>query len=97
MVRSLRTMLCQGDKGIHEVIIMKIERSAISPQELARMKEEYNLEEVQQQKYLAGYEAGKLEEKRQFAKNLLDVLDIETIALKSGLSVEAIQRLKDEQ
>jgi predicted transposase/invertase (TIGR01784 family) len=73
-----------------------IERSAISPQELARMKEEYNQEEAQEQKYLAGREVGRKEEKRQFAKNLLDVLDIETIALKSGLSVEDVQQLKEE-
>jgi hypothetical protein len=37
-----------------------IERNAISPQELARMKEEYNQEEAQQTKYLAGQEESKL-------------------------------------
>jgi hypothetical protein len=29
------------------------------------------------------------------AKNLLDVLDLETIALKSGLTLEEVQQLKD--
>ena len=32
--------------------------------------------------------------KREIAKNLLDVLDIETISLKTGLSIEEIQRMK---
>jgi hypothetical protein len=86
------------NQSIQDIFTL-IERSAISPQELARMKEEYNLEEVQHKKYLAGHEeglkrgitAGKIA----LAKNLLDVLDVETIALKSGLSTEAIQKLKE--
>jgi predicted transposase/invertase (TIGR01784 family) len=38
---------------------------------------------------------GKLEEKIEIAKNLLDILDIETIALKTGLSLEEVQSLKE--
>ena len=37
---------------------------------------------------------GKSEEKREIAKNLLDVLDIETIALKTGLDIEEIKKLR---
>jgi len=32
----------------------------------------------------------------EIAKNLLDVLDIETISLKTGLSVEEIEKIRDE-
>ena len=32
--------------------------------------------------------------KREIAKSLLDVLDIETIALKTGLSIDEINKLK---
>ncbi|MDM0612482.1 Rpn family recombination-promoting nuclease/putative transposase [Clostridium perfringens] len=40
-----------------------------------------------------GKEEGRIEEKRNLAKNLLDVLDIETIAQKTRLSIEEIKRL----
>ncbi|MCX0402274.1 hypothetical protein LI017_17030, partial [Clostridium perfringens] len=36
---------------------------------------------------------GIIEEKRNIAKSLLDVLDIETISKKTGLSIEEIKRL----
>jgi predicted transposase/invertase (TIGR01784 family) len=41
-----------------------------------------------------GKTEGKAEAKIEMAKSLLDVLDIETIALKSGLSIEAVKQLK---
>jgi predicted transposase/invertase (TIGR01784 family) len=41
-----------------------------------------------------GIEQGKLKEKVKIAKNLLDVLDNETIALKTGLSVEEVEHLR---
>jgi len=48
---------------------------------------------------LKGIEKGKKEgEKKkaiEIAKNLLDVLDIETISKKTGLSVEEIKELRD--
>jgi hypothetical protein len=42
-------------------------------------------------------EYGKEEGKIELAKNLLDVLEIETIALKSGLTLEKVKELKDKQ
>jgi len=39
-------------------------------------------------------EKGKLEEKLNLAKNLLDILDIDTISLKTGLSIKQIEELK---
>jgi predicted transposase/invertase (TIGR01784 family) len=41
-----------------------------------------------------GKEEGKKEEKIEIAKNLLDVLDIETISMKTGLSIEEIEKLR---
>ena len=41
-----------------------------------------------------GREEGKLLERINIAKNLLDVLDNETISLKTGLSVEEIEKLR---
>ena len=41
-----------------------------------------------------GLEQGKLEEKREIAQNLLDILDNQTIALKIGLSIEEIEKLR---
>ena len=40
-----------------------------------------------------GIEKGKREEKIQIAKSLLDVLDIETISVKTGLSIEEIEKI----
>jgi predicted transposase/invertase (TIGR01784 family) len=41
-----------------------------------------------------GVEEGKHQEKLELAKNLLDVLDVQTIAVKTGLRVEEIENLK---
>ncbi|MBX7282161.1 hypothetical protein K4H40_02950, partial [Clostridium chauvoei] len=41
-----------------------------------------------------GREEGKLLERINIAKNLLDVLDNETISLKTGLSVDEIEKLR---
>ena len=40
-----------------------------------------------------GLKEGRIKEKRNLAKSLLDVLDIETISKKTGLSIEEIKRL----
>ena len=40
-----------------------------------------------------GEKIGELKAKKNLAKNLLDVLDIETISQKTGLSIEEIKRL----
>ena len=42
-----------------------------------------------------GFERGKLEAKIEFAKALLDILDDETIAKKSGLDIEIVKNLRD--
>ncbi len=44
------------------------------------------------------FEEGKREGKKQrdIAQNLLDVLDDETIALKTGLDIEEVRRLRNE-
>jgi predicted transposase/invertase (TIGR01784 family) len=42
-----------------------------------------------------GIELGKQEEKLEIARNLLDVLDDATIALKTGLTLEQIQALRN--
>ena len=42
-----------------------------------------------------GIKEGEKKEKIKIAKNLLDILDSEIIALKTGLSVEEIEELRD--
>ena len=42
-----------------------------------------------------GKELGKNEAKIEIAKNLLDVLDNETISLKTGLDIETIKNLRN--
>ena len=43
-----------------------------------------------------GIEEGIQQEKVEIAKNILDVLDDETISLKTGLTIEKIQQLRKE-
>jgi predicted transposase YdaD len=45
--------------------------------------------------YGVGKREGREEKKLEIVKSLLDILDIETIALKTGLSVTELQKLKD--
>lgn len=41
-------------------------------------------------------EKAKKEKAIEIAKNLLDILDIETIALKVGLSIEEVKKLRED-
>ena len=62
-----------------------------------RLEVEYmTLYEIFKEEFEDGKIEGKREEKVEIAKNLLDVLDDETIALKTGLTIEEVQRLRNE-
>ncbi|CAA6825662.1 MAG: Unknown protein [uncultured Sulfurovum sp.] len=54
-----------------------------------------SLDTAHEEGVVKGKIEGKLEEKIEIARNLLDILDIETIALKTGLSLEEVQSLKE--
>ncbi len=43
-----------------------------------------------------GIELGIEQREIEIAKNLLDILDDETIALKTGLTIEEVRRIRDE-
>ena len=43
-----------------------------------------------------GIEQGIEQREIEIAKNLLDILDDETIALKTGLTIEEVRRIRDE-
>jgi len=78
-------------------IFKLIQKDKTSPQEYARMKDEYSDGLVLMDQYdtgkAEGIEKGQYQEKKNIAKALLGVLEIETIALKTGLSVAEIQKL----
>lgn len=67
-----------------------IQQDHISPEERAKMIDEYHQEELQEKLI----EETRAAEKIKIAKNLLGVLDIETISRKTGLSCEEIEALK---
>jgi predicted transposase/invertase (TIGR01784 family) len=52
------------------------------------------MEEGREKGRKEGREEGKEEEKIKIARSLLDILDMEIIALKTGLSIEQVKRLK---
>jgi len=63
-----------------------------------KMLEAIKLEELASVKYgiERGMIQGTIQKAIEIAKNLLDVLDVKTISLKTGLSIEEINKLKDE-
>ena len=79
---------------IWQAIMALIKKRDIDPAVLAKIKDEAAWEKAKKRFVAEGKEEGILAGKRELAKNLLDVLDSETIALKSGLSIEVVQRLK---
>jgi predicted transposase/invertase (TIGR01784 family) len=90
-------------KRIWQQIMMLIKKRDIDPAILAKIKDEAAWEkakkrfvaEGKQEGILEGIEKGILAGKIELAKNLLDILDNETIASKSGLSIEIVQKLKN--
>jgi len=71
-------------------IFRLIQRNSISPQEMARIKEEYSLEEARQVKYLAGLEEGKLLIAKTMLKKGLEYGFIQEV---TGVSLEALREL----
>jgi predicted transposase/invertase (TIGR01784 family) len=69
-----------------------IQRNSIEKAKREGLKE--GLEQGLEQGHKRGLKDGKKQEKIEIAKNLLDVLDIETISLKTGLSIEEIENIK---
>jgi predicted transposase/invertase (TIGR01784 family) len=98
---------------IWKQIMQLIKKRDIDPAVLAKIKDEAAWEKAKKRFVAEGREEGILEGiekgiekgkeegilagKIELAKNLLDVLDNETIALKSGLSIERVRKLKSSQ
>jgi hypothetical protein len=83
------------DENLYQNKIIKeifnlIKKDQTTPEEYARMKDEYANEQYIKEKNAIA----RNEEKIKIATSLLDVLDIETIAMKTGLSVIEVQKLK---
>ena len=82
------------ERQYHRPAIQKmfeyIQQDQFSPEERAEMIEEHHQEELQHSRF----QEGKRESQREIARNLLDVLDIETISRKTGLSREEIDALR---
>ena len=51
--------------------------------------------EIKERELQKGIKLGIEQGKSKIAKNLLDVLDDETIALKTGLDIEEVKRLRE--
>jgi len=79
-----------------------IEKDKTTPKEYARMKDEYSNEQydkenkakARQEGIKEGIKEGMKKEKIEIAKSLLDILEIDIIALKTGLSIAEIQKIK---
>ena len=93
----------QYPEGVIQKLFESIRRDHLSPEERARMIEEYHQEELQQTKFDEGKQEGVKEgEKKkavQVARNLLKTggLDIQSIAAMTELSEEEVKSMKAEQ
>lgn len=89
----------QYQSDIIQQVFALIKKDKTTPQEYARMKDEYANEQYLKEKNAKAREQGRQEgieeAKKKLAKNLLDVLDLETIALKAGLTLDEVRQLKD--
>ncbi|MCI5159958.1 MAG: hypothetical protein D3906_16340, partial [Candidatus Electrothrix sp. AUS1_2] len=80
------------DQAVIQKLFESIRRDHLSPEERARMIEEYHQEELQQTKF----EEGAREAKRMVAKNLMrEGVALELVAEATGLSVEEIAGLEE--
>ncbi|MCU7209052.1 hypothetical protein NEH72_04240 [Turicibacter sp. 1E2] len=52
--------------------------------------------EIKERELQKGIKIGIEQREIEIAKNLLDILDDETIALKTGLDIEEVRRIRDE-
>lgn len=72
----------------------KEERAAYLSREMALHDEVTKLEEALQEGREEGREEGEKKKAIEIAKNLMDILDNETIAIKTGLTLEEIENLR---
>lgn len=89
-------------------VLRTIRRDTLSPEDHARMKDEYSEEELRRTEWEKaeqrgllkgleqGLEQGKQVERLAVARNLLDILDDTTIALKTGLTNAQVAQLRQE-
>ncbi|MCP4399592.1 MAG: Rpn family recombination-promoting nuclease/putative transposase [bacterium] len=73
-----------------------LDLSALSEAQLRRMLFEEQIRQEYQDVYEEHIQEEKQEEKRAIARQLLDVLDVETISQKTGLSTQEIEQLQQE-
>jgi hypothetical protein len=72
-------------------VVEYIQKSGVSPEEKAQMIEEYNWEEFQKTQLSEGIKLGKLE----VARNLLKAMNDTQIADMTGLTIEAVAELRN--
>ena len=86
----------QYPEGVIQKLFESIRRDHLSPEERARMIEEYNQEELQQTKFEEGVKEGEKKEKQLIAKNLLlKGIAPDLVAEATGLSVMEISELEE--
>jgi hypothetical protein len=85
----------QYPEGIIQKLFESIRRDHLSPEERARMIEEYHQEELQQTKFEEGIKEGEKKKALQIARKLLTTggLDVQSIAAMTDLSEEEVASL----
>lgn len=81
-------------RPLFQDIITSMKATTISPEALSEIKDEMAWEQAKARFRQEAWGEGKLQGKLEVAQSLLDVLDDETISLKTGLPLAQIQELR---
>lgn len=79
-----------------ESILYAFANKFLDGKDLEKVKEEIKMTELGKSLIEEGKEVGKKEKAKEIARELLDILSIEMIAKKTGLTIEEVEKLKKE-
>ena len=79
---------------IEDILIANKEEVAIMTSNISKTIKE-TFEKTREEGIQKGIEKGEKNKAIEIAKNLLDILDDETISMKTGLTIEEVKRLRD--
>lgn len=80
-----------------ESILYAFANKFLDGKDLEKVKEEIKMTELGKSLIEEGKEVGKKEKAKEIARELLDILSIEMIAKKTGLTIEEVKELKEDK
>jgi hypothetical protein len=81
-------------KACVQKVFASIQKNTLTPEDLARMKDEYSEDELRREEWDEAEQQGIAKGRLEIARNLLDILDDATIAERTGLTVTEVSALR---